>query len=397
MSKPVLEPPPLVAHIIDRLDTGGLENGLVNLINRMPADRYRHAVICLRDYTAFRDRIRRPEVAVHALHKRPGQDWRLYPRLWRLLRRLRPTIVHTRNLAALEGQVPAWLAGVGARVHGEHGWDAAGPAGAPARHHQLRRLLRPLVGRYVALSVEIGAYLRREIGVPAERIALICNGVDDEHFRPAGSGPRRRAALPAGFAPPAALVVGTVGRMQTVKDQPTLVRAVVRLLAAEPRLRQRLRLVLVGDGPLRDECRALLEAAGAADLAWLPGNRDDVPGLLRSFDLFVLPSLAEGISNTVLEAMASGLPVVATRVGGNPELVEEGITGRLVPAADPAALAAALGGYLADPALLAAHGAAGRRRVEQRFSLQAMVDGYLAVYDGLLDPGRAPFPLDTRT
>ncbi len=387
--------PPLVAHIIDRLDTGGLENGLINLINRMPLEQYRHTVICLRDYTAFRNRIQRPEVTVHALHKRPGQDWGLYLRLWRLLRRLRPAIVHTRNLATLEAQAPAWLAGVRARVHGEHGWDAAGPEAVAERHHQLRRLCKPLVGRYVALSLEIHDYLRHRIGVPAQRIALICNGVDGERFRSAGSDPQRRAVLPAGFAPADALVVGTVGRMQAVKDQPTLARAFLRLLESDPGLRRRLRLVLVGDGPLRHECKSLLEAAGVANLAWLPGNRDDVPELLRCFDLFVLPSRAEGISNTLLEAMASGLPVVATQVGGNSELVEDGITGHLVPAADPKTLAATIGQYL-NPDLLAAHGAAGRRRMEQRFSMQAMVDGYLAVYDGLLNPEQTPFPLDTR-
>jgi glycosyltransferase involved in cell wall biosynthesis len=127
-----------------------------------------------------------------------------------------------------------------------------------------------------------------------------------------------------------------------------------------------------------------LSAAAAESLAWLPGERHDVPELMRAFDVFALPSLGEGISNTVLEAMASGLPVVATQVGGNPELVEEGKTGTLVPPGDARALAAAARAYAEDPARASAHGAAGRRQAEAKFSIASMVAAYLGVYDAVL-------------
>ena len=130
--------------------------------------------------------------------------------------------------------------------------------------------------------------------------------------------------------------------MQPVKHQTLLVQAFLRAIDRQPSLRERLRLVLIGDGPLRAQCLSLLEAAGAADLAWLPGERRDVPELMRGLDCFVLPSLAEGISNTILEAMASGLPVIATEVGGNADLVSHGKTGLIVPADDLEALAAAI-------------------------------------------------------
>ena len=142
--------------------------------------------------------------------------------------------------------------------------------------------------------------------------------------------------------------------------------------------------MLVGDGPLRSECSSLLESANAGNLAWLPGERSDVPELMRSMDLFVLPSLGEGISNTILEAMASGLPVVATRVGGNPELVLEDRTGTLVPASDPDALMQAIHRYLCDPDLAPAYGRAARAHVEASFSWNSMVTGYMGVYDKLL-------------
>lgn len=372
---------PLVAHVIYRLDVGGLENGLVNLINHMPPERYRHAIICLTDYNPdFRQRIRRQDVAVYALHKRPGQDWGLYLKLWRLLRQLSPDIVHTRNLAALEGQLLAALVGVKARVHGEHGWDVMDPDGS--RYLYLRRLLRPLVSRYIALSGQIEGYLHSRVKVPRERISRICNGVDSDRFRPASTG---REALPwVGFTPSDTVVIGTIGRMEAVKDQLTLVRAFLQLLQEVPDGRDRLRLVLVGDGPLRNQAITLLEQADARNLAWLPGAREDVPTLLRGLDIFVLPSQVEGISNTILEAMASGLPVVATRVGGNTELVVEGDSGWLVPANDPTAMAAALRAYIDIPATRRAHGIAARWRIERSFSMAAMVNAYITVYDAVL-------------
>ena len=382
---------PLIAHIIYRLDIGGLENGLINLINQIPPQRYRHAIICLTDYNpAFHQRIQQPDVTVHALHKHPGQDWGLYLKLWHLLWRLRPAIVHSRNLAALESQLPAALIGVRARVHSEHGWDVTDPDGS--KYLPLRRWLRPLISRYITVSGELEDYLCNRVQVPRKRVNRICNGVDSTRFRPAPAG---RAALPlAGFAPPGTVVIGTVGRMERVKNQLTLVRAFLQLLQAMPEGRDRLRLVMVGEGPLRSEASALLEQADASHLAWLPGAREDVPELLRCLDIFVLPSLAEGISNTILEAMASGLPVVATRVGGNAELVVDGESGWLVPPADPYAMALALRRYSDTPALRRAHGAAARRRIERHFSLAAMRDAYTAVYDAVLNA--VSHPLSTR-
>ena len=132
------------------------------------------------------------------------------------------------------------------------------------------------------------------------------------------------------------------------------------------------------------EVKAILENAGASELVWLPGSRDDIPQLLRCFDIFVLPSLAEGISNTILEAMASGLPVVATKVGGNSELVSEGVTGMLVSPGEPLALAAALHKYIRAPHLIHRHGGEGRKRVKHEFDLKKMVHNYMNLYDKVL-------------
>jgi len=376
------DPRPLLAHVVFRFDIGGLENGVVNLINRLPAESYRHAIISLTDITDFRARILRDDVQYFALGKRPGHGFRLYPRLFRLFRSLAPDVVHTRNLAALEASLPAWLAGVPVRIHGEHGRDVGDLDGSNRTYRRIRRAYRPFVNQYVAVSKDLEQYLSRDIGVDSRRIAWICNGVDTIRFAPAAGTRRLVEGCP--FNPTDHWLVGTVGRMQLVKDQVTLARAFVHAVHLDPVAARRMRLILIGDGPLRAEAARVLEAGGLSALAWLPGERSDVADLMRSLDCFVLPSLAEGISNTILEAMATGLPVLATHVGGNGELIDDGITGRLLPAADGEAMAAAILAYFNDSVMAHRHGAAARRSALERFSLDRMVRDYAALYNRLL-------------
>ena len=377
---------PLVVHVVYRFDTGGLENGVVNLINRMPATAYRHLVIALTEITDFKKRITRDDVEFLALKKPPGHIFGLYPRLYRLFRDLHPAIVHTRNLAALEVVVPAWAAGVPVRIHGEHGRDVGDFDGSSRKYQWIRRLYQPFVTYYLALSRDLAQYLFGRVGISRSKVAQIYNGVDAHRFSPSSV---REAIDGCPFRAGDEWLIGTVGRMQVVKDQLNLARAFVAALELRPSLRDCLRLVMVGDGPLRDQVLAILAEAGVADLAWLPGERSDIPAILRGLDCFVLPSLGEGISNTILEAMASGLPVIATDVGGNGELVDAGRTGELVPPADPQALARQIVRLAEDRDLARRMGRAGRVAVEQRFSLDAMVGAYQALYDRLLSASRA--------
>lgn len=372
---------PLVVHIIHRLAVGGLENGLVNLINHMPDNRYRHAIVCMTQSTDFRLRIKKSGVEVYELHKKPGHDIGLYFRLWRLLRTLRPAVVHTRNIGTLECQFIALLAGVHARVHGEHGRDMSDIDGRNATYLRLRKIFRPLISRYITVSRDLAQWLIEQVRVPETRVVQIYNGVDEQRFRPRSSW--LREVLPAGFAPPGAVILGTVGRMSGEKDQLTLVHAFARACKLCPH--SMLRLILVGDGPLKTNIEQEIHAMQLVQQVWMPGARSDVAEILRSLDIFVLPSLGEGISNTVLEAMASGLAVIATRVGGNPELVVENETGALVPAADPEAMAQSIANYVTQSILMRRHGHAGRTRIEREYSMAAMVRQYMAVYDAALN------------
>lgn len=373
---------PLIVHVVFRFDVGGLENGVVNLINHLPRASYRHAVVALTEITDFRRRVVPDDVQFVALHKPPGHGLAIYPRLYALFRDLRPAIVHSRNLAALETVVPAWCAGVPVRIHGEHGRDVGDLDGSRRRYQWVRRLYRPFVTQYIALSQDLESYLCNKVGVPRERVTQVYNGVDATRFHPVES--RRESIDGCPFGDPGLWLVGTVGRMEAVKDPLNLVRAFIFALRIAPAARQRMRLVMIGDGALYAEARELLAAAGVDKLAWLPGTRGDVPMVLRGLDCFVLPSRAEGISNTILEAMATGLPVIVTNVGGNPELVEAGRTGEIVAAADAEALGQRMLQYMQDPEAARAAGRAGRTRVEREFSLEAMLRRYRRLYDGLL-------------
>lgn len=377
-------PPParplLICHIILRLEVGGLENGLVNLINHLPATHFRHAIICLQYAGDFRQRIRRDDVVIHELHKGEGKALHLYRQVWRLLRELRPDIVHTRNLPTVDMLLPARLAGVKRLVHSEHGLDQLELQGSNRKYNWLRRASRLVVGHYITVSRDLAHWLHQRIGIPERRISAIHNGVDTDKFSPA---PRPAGVLPEGWLPTEPFVIGTLGRFEHVKDQLNLAQAFISLLRRRPELRDRLRLVLVGDGSMRGEIEALLEQHQLRELCWLPGFRDDAADLYRCLDVFVLPSKREGISNTILEAMACGLPVVATRVGGNPEIVQDQVTGQLVPSEDPEGMADALLRYLDDPTLLAQHGRAARQAALDDFSLDAMMDKYQRVYLGL--------------
>lgn len=372
---------PLVVHLIYRLDFGGLESLLVERLNRMCATRYRHAVVCLTEYTAFADKIRRPDVSLHALHKQPGLSPGTHVALFALLRRLNPTIIHTYNLSAIEYAPAALLAGVPVRINGAHGRDHNDPHGRNARHNWLRRLMLPFYDCYYANSAAMVAWNRDVIGVPAAKSRLLSNGIDTAKFRPREHGD---ASAPVPFGDDC-MVIGSVGRIQQVKDHATLLDAFMLLYEQMPEQRARLRLAIVGDGPLLPALRARVAQAGLEHAVWLPGARADVAEILRGFDVFALASIAEGTPGAALEAMASALPVVGTRVGGIPEVIEEGVTGALVPPSDPQALADALARYAATPGLAAQHGQAGRARVLRHYAMDAMVAAYLGLYDQLCE------------
>jgi len=372
---------PLIVHLVYRLDVGGMENGIVNLINNMPEGKYNHVIICMTYFTDFYKRIKVNNVGIYALEKKEGNDISVYFKLFRLFRKLKPAILHTRNLPTLEGALVGALSGVPFRVHGEHGRDIYDIDGKRLKYAMLRKFCDLFINTYISVSRDLAGWLVRNIGVKQDKVVQIYNGVDSNRFFPA----TQRVKIQEFPCPEDAVVIGTVGRMQTVKDQLNLVRAFILLKNENPEYENTIRLILIGDGPLLDEARQILRKNGVEYLAWTPGVRNDIARIMQSLDIFVLPSLAEGISNTILEAMASGLPVIATNVGGNPELVINGENGCLVPASSPEAIKEKLLEYIENKESIKNHGISARKQIEKNFTMAVMTNKYMKVYDDLLN------------
>lgn len=363
-----------VVHVVYRFDVGGLENVIVQLINRLPEQEFEHVVLSLTEVSDFSARVARSDTQFVALNKAPGHALPLYPRIWHELRRLKADVVHTCNLAALEVAPVAWAAGVPLRIHAEHGWDMNDRQGTNPRYRLLRRIYRPFVNRYIAVSQDLADYLRGPIGVPPQRVSLIANGVDTESFRPCNSVIDVPEGMP--FEPGKHFIIGTIGRLQAVKNQAFLARAFVQLVKAHPEAASRLRLAVVGDGPDRASIEQVLIAGGVRDFAWLPGSRSDIPVILRALNVFVLPSYAEGTSCTLQEAMATGIPAVATAVGGTPKVIQHDHNGWLLAPDDDAALAAALWRLYTEPEESLRLATAARSKAVSEYSLDSMVQQY---------------------
>jgi sugar transferase (PEP-CTERM/EpsH1 system associated) len=360
---------PSIVQVIPTLRVGGLEKVVVRLAEHF-APRMRQTVVAPAP-TGPVSQLFPSEVTVVAMadQRRPDR-WNAL-RMARLFRTLQPDVVHTRNWTCIDAIVAARLAGVPIVIHGEHGREATDPEGRNAGRRRLRRLLGPLVTEFVTVSQDLARWLIEEVRIPAQKVCTIYNGVDTCRFSSDGRDGARQAL----GIPDRSVAFGTVGRLDPVKDHVGLLKAFARM-SAHPGIL----LYIVGDGPCHSEVEAAVRALGLTQRVRLLGDRPDVPELLPGFDVFVLPSLGEGMSNSILEAMATGLPVVATRVGGNPELVVHEGTGLLVEPRSIDSLATALSRYVGDPALRAAHGRAARKRAEREFGLPRMLSAYDDLY-----------------
>jgi sugar transferase (PEP-CTERM/EpsH1 system associated) len=357
--------PVRVMHVVYTLRTGGMEMGVVKLVNGLDRSRVRSS-ICSTTAAGEIKALVDPEVPVFELSRRAGNDVQIVGELFRLFRRERPHIVHTHAWGTLlEGLVAARLARVPIVIHGEHGT-------LQLRTHQrwLQRLGWGAADRLLSVSSRLAERMTAGTGFPLQRITTIRNGVNLDRFQPGGAVAARLAL----GLPERGPLVGTVGRLVPVKDQMTLVDAVAELRESGSEST----LVIAGDGPERAALQARASAHGV-DLRLL-GYRPDVEQVLAALDVFVLSSVSEGLSNTILEAMAAGRAVVATRVGGADEMIEDGVTGVLVPPSDSHALAGALRRVLFAGDGGAAMGVAARHRVEAEFTLAGMMDRYEQLY-----------------
>jgi sugar transferase (PEP-CTERM/EpsH1 system associated) len=355
-------------HVVFTLHPGGMEFGVIKLVNGLDRARVRSSICSTTPAAPDMKTQVAADVPVFELRRRPGNDPGVVRDLYRLFRRERPHVVHTHAWGTLlEGLVAARLARVPFVVHGEHGT-------LQLRDYQrrLQRIAWSRADRVLSVSTRLAERMTAETGFPSDRIMTLRNGVDLSRF----GRHRRDEARQALGLPLAGFVVGTAGRLVPVKDQATLLEAVARVRAAG----HPVALVLAGDGPLKADLESRAASLGISQAVRFLGYCERIETVFSALDVFVLSSVSEGMSNTILEAMASGLPVVATRVGGADELIEHDTSGLLVPSRAPDAIAAAIVDLLTNTARRREIAAAARRRAESEFSLPSFTSRYERMY-----------------
>jgi sugar transferase (PEP-CTERM/EpsH1 system associated) len=369
------KPPLRVLHLIDRLGMGGTECVMLKVIEGLEDGAFEHRVCTVRGVDSTLARAHRLEDKVYVAG-RPKTGYQfLIGHFARIMRSYRPHIVHSRNWGTIEAIPAARLARVPLVIHSEHGYELDMLVGLPSRRRLFRRAAYAMADAVFTVTEELRSYHARQAWISAERIRVLPNGVDTVRFAPRPekhNDIRQRLGIPK-----ESFAVGTVGRMVKIKDQQTLLKAAEILVSRGVPVH----VLLGGSGPEHSSLSkvAASSPALAGRVAFL-GSVANVPELLNAMDVFVLPSISEGMSNTILEAMASGLPVVATRVGGNPELVEENRSGWLFEPGDETDLAARLERLAANPDLSRDLGTAARQRAVSNFSLDGMIGRYRDLY-----------------
>jgi L-malate glycosyltransferase len=361
-----------VMQLVLSLSPGGTERLVIEIVRAL-AGRIDFVVCCLDEPGSWASEVEALQVPVVALSRRPGFQPRLAVHLARVMKAHQIDVVHCHHYSPfVYGVLASLLKPATQLVFTEHGkLSGAGPS-------RKRRWVNPLLSRRHGHLRAVSADLRRHMlgeGFQPERLSVLYNGIEPGE-RP--SKPQRDAARKMLGLSPEAFVIGTAGRLDPVKNLDLLLQTHAALTATH----EHAHTVIVGDGPERTALEAKAAALGVSGSLSFAGYRSDVRSLIPAFDVFLNCSAYEGVSLTILEAMAAGLPVVATPVGGNPEVVVDQHTGFLIPPS-ATALAVAIKSLANDQTRRVAMGEAGRRRVEQHFSIGRMVQEYADLYFGL--------------
>lgn len=360
-----------VALLAADLDVGGIQSMVDSLGRGLDRTRFEPSFVCFDKRGAIAERLSADGYAVRFVPRRPGLDTNLPRALRETFAELGVDLVHAHNRTALFYAVLSrGLRAAPKLLYTEH--DRSFPEALKVR--ALHAILSRRLDGVVAVCKSVRDAIVATEGFPVARTHVIVNGVADPGF--AERDPSARDAIRREFhVEPGRRLMLAIGHLTPVKDHATLLDSLASIPAGE-----RPHLVIAGDGPLRAELEAQRARLELKNDVALPGYRKDVPALLDAADLLVMSSVSEGLSIALIEAAARGVPIVATDVGGNDEIVEHGKNGLLVPASDPLLLAKALREILPDEARLRAFGRAGRERYERRFRLDQMVDTYSAIY-----------------
>ena len=371
---------PTIVHIVTALAPGGMERVLVHMLHEWNVDRLRHVVVTLRAAGPLAQRL--PDYTACRALNITGRSRSAWWSLAGVLRRLRPDVIHARGAGAWCDTILASMLEPCARVIlGFHGWDGLNPVSRETKW--AARLARRSGAQFLTVSHSARVRLAGEIGLDAEEIGVIPNGVDTQLFRPCDPQTKFQQRHDLGLSP-TDLAVGVVGSLTSIKRHDVALDAFARVAVNHSALV----LLIAGDGPLRGALQARAATLGMDRRVRFLGWRDDLPSMLPALDAYVCASDSEGQSNALLEALACGLPVVTTNVGDHAALVGQHDSGFVVPCSDPSALAAALCRLCADDRNRKDMGIRARQTVEP-LSFSGMADRYESLYQSLV-PGMVP-------
>ena len=363
-----------VGHTIHAFRDGGMERGLLNLINYGDRDHFRHVILCLTDAGAFAKLVSSPNCHIVELKKREGNDWRLPWRIAQEARRHAVDVLHARGWPAMvETAMGARLAHVYSTVYTFHGKTFEDLQGVSFKRRWIQRAAIRCYQRVLTLNGCMRADLAAECSLAESLIQIVTNGVDAEIFRPGADAKELRGVF---GLPTDRIILGNVARLDPVKNHEVILRALARISNRD----RRPFFLLVGDGPHRATLQQVIGQLGLTPDVRLFGYSDRIPALLNCMDVYVQSSFYEGFSNTVLEAMACGVPVLATDVGGTRDVLQEGREGLFFRPGDVEKLTALILRLAGDVRLRRALGECGRRRVEEFFTVQSMVQKYESIY-----------------
>jgi len=366
-----------VMQIINSLDIGGAERVAVNIAAHLDPDRFDSSILTLEKPGPFAEILDKRGIPFTSLHKKPGARPGVFLDIARHIRKREIDIITTHNYGALfYGVFGARLGGCSRLLHVDHNPRLSSKRRYPIPHKRLSSLAY----KVIAVSAEVRANLIGQEGIPPERIDMIANGVDDSLFDKPFD--RRNLSVLLGI-PKGRIVIGTGARLVREKG-------LVHLLDAASIIKKKrddFALVIVGDGPMMDELRKKAHDNGLNGRVVFTGARTDFHEIIRLFDIFVLSSVSEGLPLSLLEAMAAARAIVASQVGGVPEVITDGRTGLLVPPMSPALLADAIGRFMDNPRYRAECGERARLRFEEKHSARAMAASYACLYEQMMHKG----------
>ncbi|MFT6733285.1 MAG: glycosyltransferase involved in cell wall biosynthesis [Polaribacter sp.] len=369
-----------VLHVVLSLGTGGLENGIINIINGSNKDEFHTDVICIREQGELHSRIQNSSTKVFF-------DTSLANGLIDSVKHIRQTIINERYDIVHTHGWATMLAGYLALksmtfnkskpiiINGEHGTLYF----ESKQQILMQRFLFKRMRLNLSVSVALVKEVARRFNVPTRLFKAVLNGVNVVKFSP--NLEKRNIVRDELGIKDENILIGSVGRLVEVKNYPSLIRAFSLLLKRQPNTR----LALAGDGPEKARLSVLIDELDLKDKVFLLGRREDVPSVMNAYDIFVLPSFREGLSNTILEAMSAALPAVVTNVGGSPEIVIENKTGHLFEVSNIIQLADLLESLIIDKGKLQIMSADAREHVVKNYSLETMVKNYQHTYRDLLN------------